>query len=270
VTTVDPNVKQDTDETDGDKELSNLASPDTRAAGRWMAAGMPTERSKNFRQSVARLGRLLRPQRVALIVIVVLAVLGAIANVLGPRVLGRGTDVIVRGIFSGGINFARLHRVLWEAVALYGTSFVLTVITSWLIAGVVQKLMFRLRSMAEDKLNVLPLSYVDKQMRGDLLSRVTNDLDNLAQSLQQTMSQMLTSLLLLIGVTIMMFVILPLLAIIAMTTVPLSILGMRAIAKRARPRYMAQWGSTGALNGQIEETFTGHAIVKSFGRQRVV
>jgi ATP-binding cassette, subfamily B, multidrug efflux pump len=236
-----------------------------------MAAGMPTEKSKNFRTSVARLGQLLRPQRWLLLLIVVLAIGGALANVLGPRVLGRATDVIVRGVLSsGGIDFGRLHRVLWEAVALYFGSFLLSVLTSWLIAGVVQRLMFRLRSLAEDKLNRLPLSYVDKQMRGDLLSRVTNDLDNLAQSLQQTMSQMLTSVLLLIGVTIMMITISPLLTLVAMTTVPVAVFGMRSIAKRARPRYMAQWGSTGALNGQIEETFTGHAIVKSFGRQREV
>ncbi len=258
------------EEVSGEEELSNLSSPDTRAAGRWMAAGMPTEKSKNFRVSVRRLGRLLRPQRWLLAFIALLAVGGAVANVLGPRVLGRGTDVIVRGILGGGIDFGRLHRVLWEAVALYAGSFLLSLTTSWLIAGVVQRLMFRLRSLAEDKLNRLPLSYVDKQMRGDLLSRVTNDLDNLAQSLQQTMSQMLTSLLLLVGVTIMMFTISPLLTGVAMTTMPLTILGVRAIAKRARPRYMAQWGSTGALNGQIEETFTGHAIVKSFGRQREV
>ncbi|MBA3652925.1 MAG: ABC transporter ATP-binding protein [Actinobacteria bacterium] len=258
-------------DTEEETETTNLASPETRVAGRWMAAGMPAERSKNFRSSVARLGRLLRPQRAVLVVIALAAIGGALLNVLGPRVLGRATDVIVRGVITpAGIDFGRLHHVLFEAMLLYGGSFVLTLGTAYLIAGVVQRLMFRLRSMAEDKLNRLPLSYVDQQQRGDLLSRVTNDLDNVAQSLQQTMSQMLTSVLLLIGVTIMMFTISPLLALVAMTTVPASIYGMRSIAKRARPRYMAQWGSTGALNAQIEETFTGHAIVKSFGRQHEV
>ncbi|HZN13613.1 MAG TPA: ABC transporter ATP-binding protein [Acidimicrobiales bacterium] len=248
----------------------DYASPDTRAAGRWMAAGMPTEKSKNFKSSVKRLSGLLRPQRFVLLFIATAAIAGSLLNVFGPRVLGRATDVIVRGVFTGHIDFGRLHRVLFEALALYGGSFLISVGTAYLIAGVVQRLMFRLRSMAEDKLNRLPLSYVDRQQRGDLLSRVTNDLDNVAQSLQQTMSQMLTSVLMIIGVTVMMFWISWLLALVAMTTVPLSILGMRAIAKRARPRYMAQWGSTGALNAQIEETFTGHAIVKSFGRQREV
>src|SRR5436305_1272239 len=124
--------------------------------------------------------------------------------------------------------------------------------------------------MVEDKVNALPLSYVDKQSRGDLLSRVTNDIDNIAQSLQQTMSQMLTSVLLLIGVAVMMFTISPLLAVVALTTVPASIWSMRVIAARARPKFISQWRNTGLLNAQIEETFTGHSIVKSFGRQREV
>jgi ATP-binding cassette, subfamily B, multidrug efflux pump len=254
-----------------DEDEPDLAAPETRAAGKWMSAGVPTEKSKNFRESVARLGRLLGPDRLILTFVVVVAVVSAALNVLGPRVLGRATDVIVTGVVTpGGIDLGRLDRVLLEAVALYVTSAVLATCTAYLIAGVVQRLMFRLRTAAEDKLNVLPLSYVDKQQRGDLLSRVTNDLDNVAQSLQQTMSQMLTSILLLLGVAFMMFTISPLLAAVTLTTVPVSVYAMRAIAARARPRFMAQWKSTGALNAQIEETFTGHAIVKTFGRQRDV
>src|SRR6202011_3527300 len=157
-----------------------------------------------------------------------------------------------------------------EAVLLYATSALLSLGAAYVLAGVVQRLMFRLRSAAEEKLNALPLSYVDHEQRGDLLSRVTNDIDNIAQSLQQTMSQMLTSILLLIGVAVMMFTISPLLAGVALITVPLSVIAMRIVAGRARPRFMAQWRNTGSLNGQIEETFTGHAIVKAFGRQHEV
>jgi ATP-binding cassette subfamily B protein len=130
--------------------------------------------------------------------------------------------------------------------------------------------MFRLRAQVEDKVNALPLSYVDKQQRGDLLSRVTNDCDNIAQSLQQTMSQMLNSVLLLIGVAVLMFTISPLLAVVALTTVPVSVWSMRVIAARARPKFISQWKNTGLLNAQIEETFTGHSVVKAFGRQREV
>jgi ATP-binding cassette, subfamily B, multidrug efflux pump len=252
-------------------ERRSLTAPETRAAGRWHSAGVPTEKSKDFGSSVRRLGRLLAPQRSILVVVLVLAVASATLNVLGPRVLGQATDVIVQGVTSEqGIRFGELHRILLEAVALYLASAALAILTAYLLAGVVQRLMFGLRAAAEAKLNALPLGYVDKQARGDLLSRVTNDLDNLAQSLQQTLSQMLTSVLLLIGVSVMMFTISPLLAGVALTTVPLSLLAMRFVARRARPRFIAQWRSTGALNAQIEETFTGHAIVKSFGRQREV
>jgi ATP-binding cassette subfamily B multidrug efflux pump len=136
------------------------------------------------------------------------------------------------------------------------------------LAGVVQRSMFSLREAVERKLNHLPLSYIDRQPRGDLLSRVTNDIDNLSQSLQQTISQILTSLLTLLGVAIMMFTISPLLALVALITVPGSVFLMKFIGGKARPRFMAQWRYTGDLNAQAEEVFSGHAIVKSFGRQR--
>jgi ATP-binding cassette subfamily B protein len=256
---------------DEEEEELSLAAPETRAAGRWNSAGVPTERSKDFKNAVRRLAQLLKPERPILFVVAVIAITSAALNVLGPRVLGHGTDIIFRGVVGHrGIDFNGLHRVLFQAVALYGVSALLSILTAYTLAGVVQRLMFRLRSAAEDKLNALPLRYVDKQARGDLLSRVTNDIDNIAQSLQQTLSQMLTSILLLLGVSIMMFTISPVLAVVAMTTVPVSIYAMKVIAARARPRFISQWKNTGVLNAQIEETFTGHAIVKSFGRQREV
>ena len=155
-------------------------------------------------------------------------------------------------------------------VGLYVISFVLAYGQAFMLAGVVQRSMFALRESVETKLNRLPLAYIDKQSRGDLLSRVTNDIDNLAQSLQQTVSQILTSLLTLIGVTVMMFLISPLLAAIALVTVPLSIVLIKVIGGRAGPRFVEQWRHTGAVNGQAEEVFTGHAIVKSFGQHRKV
>ena len=209
--------------------------------------------------------------KVVLVVVAVVAITSATLNVLGPKVLGHATDVIITGLTSGqGIDFGELHRVLMVAVLLYATSAALSIMASYMLAGVIQRLMYRLRSDVEDKVNVLPLSYIDRQQKGDLLSRVTNDIDNVAQSLQQTLSQMLTSVLLLLGTAIMMFTISPLLAVVALTTVPVSVWGMQVVAKRARPKFISQWKHTGILNAQIEETFTGHAIVKSFGRQREV
>jgi len=258
------------DERPEDEEI-DLSAPETRAAGRWNSAGVPTERSKDFGNSVRRLGQLFGPERPKLILVAFISITAATLNVLGPRVLGHGTDIIIKGIFSHrGIEFSKLHGVLFQAVALYAGSAVLSISTAYILAGVVQRLMFRLRAAVEDKVNALPLRYVDRQQRGDLLSRVTNDIDNIAQSLQQTLSQMLTSVLLLLGVAIVMFTISPLLAVVALTTVPVSVFAMRIIAARARPRFISQWKNTGALNAQIEETFTGHAIVKSFGRQHEV
>ena len=254
-----------------EREELDLAAPEIRAAGRWNSAGVPGERSKDFKSALRRLGRMLGPMWIVLIVVAVIAIVSATLNVFGPRVLGHGTDIIVKGVQSGkGIRFGALHHVLFQAIALYAGSSGLSIVAGYMLAGVIQRLMFRLRSDVEDKVNVLPLSYIDKQQRGDLLSRVTNDIDNVAQSLQQTLSQMLTSVLLLIGCAIMMFTISPFLAVVALTTVPVSVFGMRAVAKRSRPKYISQWTSTGNLNGQIEETFTGHAVVKAFGRQREV
>jgi ATP-binding cassette, subfamily B, multidrug efflux pump len=256
---------------DDDAPKVDLTAPDTRAAGRWNSAGMPTERSDQFGLAVRRLGFLLRPERPILVVVLVTAIVSAFLNVLGPRVLGWGTDVIIDGLQSPtGIDLDRLHRVLLLAIGLYVVSAALSIMTAWMIAGVVQRLMRRLRAQAEAKIHALTLRHIDQQARGDLLSRVTNDLDNLAQSLQQTLSQMLTSVLLLIGVAGMMFLISPLLAVVALTTVPVSVYGMRKVAARARPRFLTQWSSTGLLNAQIEEAFTGHAIVKAFGRQKEV
>src|SRR3954447_9148394 len=270
MTTVEDPRRADEENPTDDEELL-LSSSETRPAGRWQSAAMPTERSKNFGAALRRLARMLGAEWAVIAVIAVLAIISATCNVLGPRVLGHGTDIIVKGVLSHrGIPFGELHHVLLQAVALYGTSALLGIGVAYLIAGVVQRLMYRLRAMVEDKVNVLPLSYVDKQARGDLLSRVTNDIDNIAQSLQQTLSQMLTSLLLLVGVATMMFIISPLLAAVALITVPASIYTMRVIATRARPRYMSQWRNTGLLNAHIEETFTGHTIVKAFGRQHQV
>ena len=253
------------------EEEIDLSAPETRAAGRWNSAGVPVERSKDFRSALRRLLMMLGPMWVVLVIVVVVAVISATLNVLGPKVLGHATNIIVAGLtHPGGIDFNALHHVLFNAILLYISSAVLSISAAYMLAGVIQRLMFRLRADVEDKVNRLPLSYIDQQQRGDLLSRVTNDIDNVAQSLQQTLSQMLTSVLLLIGTAIMMFTISPFLAVVALTTVPVSVWGMRAVAKRARPKFISQWKHTGDLNAQIEETFTGHAVVKSFGRQREV
>jgi ATP-binding cassette subfamily B protein len=236
--------------------------------------GMPVEKSENFSATARRLMGLMAGEKYLVGLIMSLAFVSVALVVSGPRVLGHATDILFNGLTgrdgNNGVNFAALHRTLWWAVAVYALSFVLAYGQTYLLAGVVQRTMYALRSNIEAKVHRLPLSYIDQHSRGDLLSRVTNDIDNISQSLQQSLSQLITSLLTIIGVLVMMLSVSPLLALIAIVTVPLSVLSMKQIANRSKKRFIAQWSHTGALNGLIEETFTGHAIVKTFGKQAEV
>ncbi|TDC59521.1 ABC transporter ATP-binding protein [Micromonospora sp. KC207] len=283
-----------------------LPSGNQGGGPRWMSAGMPAEKSMNFGPSTRRLLRRLRPHRLQLAAIVLLSLVSVGCNVYGPKVLGHATDLIFSGVIGRqlpagttaeqavaaaraagndsfadmlarmdvmpgvGIDFTALGRVLLFVLALYLAASVLLWWQGWLLNGVVQRTVLRLRADVEDKLNRLPLPYFDRQPRGELLSRVTNDIDNISQSLQQTLSQLLTSLLTVVGVLAMMFWISPLLALVSLVAVPMSVVVTSLVAKRSQQRFIAQWTHTGELNGQIEEAFTGHELVKVFGRQREV
>ncbi|CAB4812952.1 MAG: ATP-binding cassette domain-containing protein [Actinobacteria bacterium] len=248
-------------------ELRNMGP-----AGRMASMGMPAEKSKDFGGSSRRLLGRLRPERFGAVMGVVLALGSVTLSVLGPRILGHGTDIIFKGLIHRdvGIDFHGLRNVLLGVLVLYVASATLSLLQSFTLAKVVQRTMYRLRADVEDKLNRLSLSYVDSQPRGDMLSRVTNDIDNISQSMQQSLSMVLTSTLSLVGVVIMMYIISPVLASVAVITIPLSFYVIRVVTKRSKLRFIAQWSHTGALNAQIEEAFTGHALVKVFGRQREI
>ena len=238
---------------DEDRKIIAVAgNAANRSSGRFGASvGMPTERSNDFGAALRRLGELLAGERLRLIGVLILSLSSVTLVVLGPRLLGQATDIIVRGVVGGsGIDFGDLHRKLWFILGIYTGSWALSHVQAFILAGVVQRSMYALRAQVEQKLNRLPLRYVDSQPRGDLLSRVTNDIDNLAQSLQQTMSQILTSTLLLIGVAVMMVTISPFMAAVALVTVPGALWLMKLIGGRARPRFMDQWRHTGSLNAQ--------------------
>jgi ATP-binding cassette subfamily B multidrug efflux pump len=229
--------------------------------------GVPVEKSEDFRGSSLRLWRRLRVEGFRVGGVVFLTVCSVVLLVLGPRVLGEATNTVVAGVQSpDGIDFSELGRILLLALGLYGTSATLGYLQAYVLAGIVQRTMSRMRTEVEEKLNRLPLRDVDKMPRGDLLSRVTNDIDNLAQSLQQTLSQMLISALTIVGVIIMMITISPLLAGVAIITIPLSLFTISMITRRSKTRFIAQWDHTGHLNAQVEEVFTGHELVKVFGR----
>jgi ATP-binding cassette, subfamily B, multidrug efflux pump len=271
-----------------------------------MTAGLPAEKSMNFGPSARRLMARLAPDRWRVLGVIALAVTGVTLSVLGPRLLGHATDIIFAGVLGArlpsgaslqqvvdaarargddnyadlllrmhvtpgqGIDFGALRNVLLLVLLLYVCASTFNWLSGYVLNDVVQRTVLRLRADVQDKINRLPLSYFDKQPRGELLSRVTNDIDNVSQSLQQTLSQLLTSLLTVVGVMALMFVISPVLALIALVAVPISVIVTRLIAKRSQKQFIAQWTHTGALNAQIEEAFTGHELVTVFGRRREV
>jgi ATP-binding cassette, subfamily B, multidrug efflux pump len=278
--------------------------PPAFGPGRMMAAGMPAEKALDFKGSTRRLLALLRPDRALLGAVLVLGAGSVALYVTGPRVLGHATDIIFSGVVGSrlpagttkeqavealrargsnrladmlasmhvvpgqGIDFTALAHVLMWVLLIYALAAVLGILQFRLTTAIVQRAVFRLREQVEAKLSRLPLKYFDGQPRGEVLSRATNDTDNIAQTLQQTLSQLVTSLLTILGVLAMMFWISPLLALIALVSVPLSIVLTAAIAKRSQPQFVKQWATTGRLNAHIEEMFTGHTLVKAFGRQK--
>ena len=280
-----------------------MSGPGPRGHGQ-MAA--PAQKAQNFGPSARRLFRMLRVDLPQLIAVLVLGVVSVALSVSGPKILGEGTNVVFAGFISlqapagatqeqvvdalraegdqeqadmlaamdfvpgAGIDFERLRWILVAVIAVYLLSSIFGWLQARILNGIVQRAMHRLRTQVEDKIHRLPLSYFDRVQRGELLSRVTNDVDNVGQTMQQTLSQVIVSLLTVIGVLVMMFVISPLLAVIALVTIPLTIVVTVLVARRSQKLFVEQWKATGVLNARVEETFSGHAIVKVFGHQREV
>ncbi len=236
---------------------------------RMMGATVPVERSKDFRNSTLRLISWMRPERTRLFLVLASAVFSVLMSVVGPKILGNATNLIIGGVRSpNGIDYEELHRTLLTVGALYLGSAALAYFQGFLLAGVIHRTMSRLRTAVENKINTLPLGYIDKTPRGDLLSRVTNDIDNIAQSLAQSLSMLFISLLTVVGVLIMMLTISPLLSLVAVLTVPVTLFTIKFIAGKSKKRFIAQWAHTGSLNAIVEETFAGHSLVKVFGQQQ--
>jgi ATP-binding cassette subfamily B protein len=269
-----------------------------------MGMGLPPAKANDFRGSLRRLFGTLGPERPLIVLVVLLAIVSVSFNVIGPKILGEAINLIVAGelgrqilgsgatqqqaidtaraqgqdqladmlsgmhLNAGGIDFAALAGLLGVLVAVYVISSIFGWIQGWIMAGVTQRTVVKLRADVDRKLGRLPLRYFDSHPRGDLLSRVTNDIDNIGQSLQQTLTQLITSLLTIVGVLILMLTISPLLAVISLLSVPASLAVTILIVRRSQQQFVAQWASTGALNGHVEEMHTGHSIVKAFGRQR--
>jgi len=272
-----------------------------------MGGGMVGQKAMDFGPSARRLLGRMAPDRAKVWLVVLLSVASVALVSFGPRVLGHATDLIFAGFLGRrlpagttqeqavellrqrgddrqadvvaavdhlvpgqGVDLDAVRDVLLLALALYVVAMTLAWFSGLLLNRVVQNTVRQLRADVEDKVHRLPLSYFDRSPRGELLSRVTNDIDNVSQSLQQTMGQLLTSLFTVLGVLAMMLWISPLLALVALVSVPTSLLVTRAIMKRSQGQFIQQWRRTGALNAQIEEAFSGHALVSVYGRRAEV
>lgn len=289
--------------TSAPSRIPNRPQGPTRGPANMLGAGQPAEKSMNFWPSARRLLGYLRPERPLVILVMILTVGSVTFSVIGPKLLGNATNIIFEGIvgkmlpaglskdqvvaalrakgdngqadlISGmdvvpgqGIDFERLAHVLLIVLGLYVLASLCMWAQAYVLNGVVQRTALRMRASIEDKLHRLPLNYYDTVARGELLSRVTNDIDNIQQTMQQTFSQLLSSVLTLVGVLGMMLWISPVLALVALVSVPLSVVVTAMIAKRSQPLFIEQWAQTGHLNATIEEVYTGHALVKVFGHQ---
>ncbi|WP_156722706.1 ABC transporter ATP-binding protein [Streptomyces apocyni] len=272
-------------------------------AARMTAGGGPDERSMDFKGSGKRLLAQFRPERFTMYGMLLAGVLSVAFSVVGPKILGQATDLVFAGIvgrdmpddasrqqvldqmredgddgaadmLSGmdftpgqGIDFTAVGQVLGLAIGVFLVAGLLMAVATRLSNLAINRTVFRLRRDIQAKLSRLPLSYFDQRQRGEVLSRATNDVDNIGQTLQQTMGQLVNSVLTIIGVLVMMFWISPLLALVALVTVPLSYVVATRVGKRSQPHFVQQWRSTGELNAHVEEMYTGHSLVKVFGRQ---
>ncbi|HQR28102.1 MAG TPA: ABC transporter ATP-binding protein [Nocardioides sp.] len=268
--------------------------------------GMVGQKATRFGPSARRMVARMRPERAKAIAVVLLAVVSVTLMSVGPRILGHATDLIFAGVVGArmpagvskeqvvaamrargedrladmvsamdvvpgqGVDFQAVGQVLLLVLAVYAAAAVLAWLQGYLLNDVVQATVRRMRADVEDKVNTLPLGYFDRQPRGELLSRVTNDIDNVSQTLQQTMSQLLTALLTVLAVLGMMFWISPLLALVALISVPVSMVVAGLVMRRSQRLFVDQWRRTGRLNAHIEETFSGHALIRVFGRQQEV
>jgi ABC-type multidrug transport system fused ATPase/permease subunit len=263
----------------------------------------PTERTRDFRGSAIRLVKRLTPQRGLTTLVILLGIAGIAIGVVGPRILGHATDLLFNGVIgrqlpagltkeqaieaarergdntfadllSGmnvvpgrGVDFGAIGRTLLLALGLYLLAALLIWLQARLLNIAVQRTMVALRSDVEDKVHRLPLRYFDSRLRGEVLSRVTNDVDNIQTSLSMTISQLLTSVLTLVAVLVAMLTISPLLTLLTVLTVPLSLWATRSIARRSQRHFVAQWANTGRLNAHIEETYSGFTVVKTYGHR---
>jgi ATP-binding cassette subfamily B multidrug efflux pump len=242
--------------------------------GGWGAMGMPVQKAKDFQGTARRLFGYFLPQKFLLLLVLGTAIIGSLFNIVGPKILGLATTKLFegvvlkfRGVPGASVDFTYIAHVLLILLGLYIISAIFLYIQQYVMAGVAQRTMYRLRREVDEKLARLPLKYFDSRTHGEIMSRAVNDMDNLSTTLQQSVTQLITSAVTLLGVIVLMLTISPFLSLIVLLTLPLSLLVTTVIAKRSQEYFRRQQRALGELNGHVEEMYTGHKIVKAFGRE---
>ncbi len=237
--------------------------------------GIPVQKAKNFRATLFRLLGYFKPQKYRLLVVLVAAILGTVFNIVGPKILGMATTKLFEGFVAklqhvpgAKIDFDYIGHVLEILLVLYVISAIFTYVQQYVMAGVAQKTVYTMRRQVDEKLGRLPLKFYDSRPHGDILSRAVNDMDNISTTLQQSLTQLITSVVTLVGVIVLMLTISPLLTLVVVITLPLSIVVTTTIAKRSQVYFARQQRILGELNGHIEEMYNGHKIVKAFGHEQ--
>ena len=246
--------------------------------GGWGALGMPVQKAKDFQGTARRLLGYFLPQKFLLLIVLGTAILGTAFNIVGPKILGLATTKLFEDLIAKyqaflrhqpapGVDFGYIATVLLILLGLYLISAIFMYVQQYIMAGVAQRTMYRLRKEVDEKLSRLPLKYFDSRTHGEIMSRAVNDMDNLSTTLQQSVTQLITSAVTLLGVIVIMLTISPLLSLIVVLTLPLSLVVTMGIAKRSQEYFRRQQRALGELNGHVEEMYTGHKIVKAFGRE---
>ncbi|WP_445738833.1 ABC transporter ATP-binding protein [Niallia sp. FSL R7-0271] len=235
---------------------------------------MPVQKAKDAKGTLKRLARYLGTYKIQLLFVIAAAILSTVFSIFSPKILAEAIDTLFNGLMNkmngvpgAEIDFAAIGQVLVWLILLYIISALFMYIQQIIMVNISQKTIFQLRQEVHEKLERLPLKYFDRTPHGETLSRAINDIDNINNTLQQSVTQLITSVITFVGVIIMMLTISPVLAIVCFLTIPLSILATVKIAKRSQVQFRSQQATLGALNGHIEEMFTGHQIVKAFGHE---
>ena len=252
-----------------------MADTSTRRPAMRRGRGPTFEKPKDFKGTFKKLLKYLMHFKAACVVVVTAALCSTLFNVVGPKILGMATTELFAGVQhklqgTGGIEFGIIGKILVFTLAIYLASSAFSFIQGWLMTGVSQKICFRLRADISEKIDRMPMKYFESHTVGEVLSRITNDIDTLGQGLNQSITQLITSVVTVAGIIIVMLTINPLLTVIAVLVVPLSAALMLVVMKKSQPYFKRQQSSLGEINGQIEETFSGQNVVKAFNREDAV